>query len=90
MSDSSAFAVSIALVAMISVPVSMSFDGSSMTWGRALMSDSAVEHQALALQDARAFAARDHHDFVPGARQVRSQDGAERSRAEDCELHALP
>ena len=49
-----------------------------------------IEHQALALQRARALAAHDHRDFVAGARQVRAQDSAERSRAEDCEFHLFP
>ena len=61
-----------------------------MTTGRALMVRQAVEHQALALQDARALAARDHHDFVAGAREMRAENGAERAGAENRELHERP
>ena len=46
-----------------------------------------VEYQPLALQHARSFAAHDHRDFMTGARQVRTENGAERTRAEDGELH---
>src|SRR5262249_25383184 len=46
-----------------------------------------IEHQPLALQRAQALAAYDHGDFVAGAGQVRAEDGAERSRAEDGEFH---
>src|SRR6185369_12303135 len=50
----------------------------------------AVEHQALALQDARALAAHDHRDLVSGPRQVCAEDGTERSRAEDGKSHSPP
>src|SRR5688500_8760014 len=49
-----------------------------------------VEHQALALQYTGALAARDHHDFVAGARKVRAEYGAERAGAENCESHSFP
>ena len=74
-----------ALVAMISVPVSQQLARIVDDRGARLDVRQSVEHQALALQNARAFAARDHHDLVSGARQVRAEDGAERAGAENGE-----
>ncbi len=48
-----------------------------------------IEHQALALQRARTFAAHDHRDFVSGARQVRAENGAERAGAENGKFHGV-
>ena len=78
-----------ALVAMISVSVSSSLRRIVDDHGPRLDVRQPVEHQALALQHARAFAARDHHDFVAGARQMRAEDGAERAGAENGKFHSV-